>query len=198
MLFFVPELLASMLLLTESQVQPCKVLRQNIFEEVVLSGVEFQGKFFFRVAQYAVDQVVSAKQDALARFNSSNEQFSILIVEAKDRFTLWQEDPELQPCSARKAKVQRIKQMDLAKITKKIHEPGGIEIRDRRRGFRRNKNCFIAEELSEWLEKNYKLTVNDSIRLAQRMVDEKVIYHLAHKEEFVANGDFYRFYDDEL
>ncbi len=187
-----------MLLLTESQVHPCNVLRQNIFEEVLLSGVEFQGKLFFRVAQYAVDQVVSAKQDALARFSGGNEQFAILIVEAKDRFTLWQEDPELKPCSDRKAKLQRIKQVNLAKLTKKLHEPSGIEIRDRRIGFRRKKNCFIAEELSEWLEKTYKCTTNDSIRLAQRMVDEKVIYHLAHKVKFAANEDFYRFYDDEI
>ena len=187
-----------MLLLTESQVQPCNVVRQNIFEEVVLSGVEFQGKLFFRVSQYAVDQVVNAKQDALSRFSSGNERFAILIVQAKDRFTLWQEDPELKPCSARKAKAQRIKQMDLALVTKKLHEPGGIEIRDRRQGLRRKKNCFIAKELTEWLEKTYKCTANDSIRLAQRMVDEKVIYHLAHEEKFAANGDFYRFYDDEI
>ncbi len=187
-----------MLLLTESQVQPCAVVRQNIFEELFLSGVEFQGKLFFRVAQYAVDQIVTVRQDALERFSSGHGQFAILIVEAKDRLTLWQEDPELKLCSARRAKAQRIKQVDLAKVTKKIHGPGGIEIRDRRPRFRRKKDCFVAKALAEWLEKTYKLTVNDSLRLAQRMVDEKVIYPLHHKEKFAANGDFYRFYDDEV
>lgn len=187
-----------MLLLQESQVQICNVVRQNIFEEVVLTGVAFQGKLFYQVGQYASGQVSQASREALARFSQSQERFSVLIVEARDRLTLWQEDPELKPCTARRAKVQRIQQMDLAKVTRRIHGPGGVEIRDRRRGLRRQKYCFIAKEIAEWLEKTYKLTANDSVRLAQRMVDEKVMYHLAHEEKFVANGDFYRFYDDEV
>jgi len=185
-----------MLLLTESQVQPCTVLRQNIFEEVVLAGVEFQGKLFFRVAQYAIGRVANARQDALTRFSDSNEQFAILLVQAKDHLTLWQEDPELRHCSARRAKVQRIKQLDLAKMNQRLHESGELEIRDRHLNLRRQKNCFVAKELTAWLEKSYKLTVNDSIRLAQRMVDEKVIYHLKHDDVFAANSDLYRFYDD--
>ena len=187
-----------MLLLVESQVQPCPVLRQNIFEEVVLSGVEFQGKLFFRVAQYAIDRAEKAKQDALARFGEHNEQFAILVVQAKDCLTLWQEDPELKLCSNRKAKVQRIKQLDLKLVTQKLHEPGELEIRDRRRGLRRQKNCFVAKDLADRLEKIYRLTANDSLRLAQRMMDEKVIYHLGHEPEFEANNQLYRFYDDEV
>lgn len=187
-----------MLLLQESQVKPCNVVRQNIFEEVVLTGVAYQGKLFFRVGQYAPGQVNQASREAMVRVRESQERFSVLIVEARDHLTLWQEDPELKPCSSRQAKVQRIKQMDLAKIVKQVHGAGGIEIRDRRQGLRRKRACFIAKDLAEWLEKTYKLTVNDSIRLAQRLVDEKVIYHLAHKEKFAAGGDFYRFYDDEI
>jgi hypothetical protein len=188
----------AMLLLKECQVQPCTVVRQNIFEEVVLPGVSFQGKLFFCIAQYAPEQSSHASKEALARFSQHQEQFSILIVEARDRLTLWQEDPELKPCSARKAKVRRIQQMDLKKIAQRIHGPGGVEIRDRRVGLRRQKYCFVAKEISQWLSKTYNLTENDGLRLAQRMVDDKIIYSLKLKENFEANGDFYRFYDDEL
>jgi hypothetical protein len=188
-----------MLLLTESQVKTCNVLRRNIFEEVVLPGVAFQGKLFFRVSHYALGQVLQAKQDALERFIQTNEKFAILIVQAQDRLTLWQEDPELLPCSARTAKVRRIQQMDLKQLAQRLHGLGGIEIRDRRYGFglRLQKNCFIAKELSAWLSKTYGLTENDGIRLAQRMVDEKVIYTLKHQGKFEANDDLYCFYDDE-
>jgi hypothetical protein len=187
-----------MLILTESQVRPCHVLRKNIFEETVLPGAVYRGKLFFRVASYSQTLEGQAKQAALQLFARHREQLSILIVKAKTQIILLQEDPELQPCSARKAKAQRIQQINLKTLIEKLHGPSGVEIRDRRQGLRRQKYCFVAKEIAEWISRTYSLTDNDGIRLAQRMVDEKVMYHLQHQEKFAANGDYYRFYDDEL
>lgn len=187
-----------MLILTESQVQPCHVLRKNIFEETVLPGAAYQGKLFFRVASYSQALEDQAKQAAVKLFTKHREQLSILIVEAKSQFILLQEDPELQPCSARKAKARRIQQINLKVLSEKIHGPGGVEMRDRRQGLRKQKYCFVAKEIADWLTKTYDLTDNDGVRLAQRLIDEKVIYHLQHHENFEANGDYYRFYDDEV
>ncbi len=187
-----------MLILQSSQVEPCPVLRKNIFEEVLLPGLSYQGKLFFRVARYSQPLKSQATQTAKKLLAQGQDNFSILLVSAKDQITVWQEDPELLPCSAKQAKIKRIQQMDLAKIVKRMHGTDGLAMRDRRQGLRRQKYCFIAKEMAKWLSKTYHLTDNDGIRLAQRMLDAKLMYNLGHREVFKANGDFYRFYDDEI
>lgn len=187
-----------MLILQSSQVQTCPVLRKNIFDEILLPGLSYQGKLFFRVAQYSQSLEHKAMQAARQLFGQGQNSFSVLMVSTKDQITIWQEDPELVPCSAKQAKVKRIQQMNLDKVVSKIHASQDIEMRDRRQGLRRHKYCFIAKEITEWLSKNYNLTDNDGIRLAQRLVDEKMMYNLGSQTVFEANGDFYRFYADEV
>lgn len=122
----------------------------------------------------------------------------VVILQTQEKLTLWLEDPELEACDMERSNTQRIKQIDLKELAQKIHAPGGVEIKDRRQGLRRQKYCFIAKDITKWLCEKYGFTARDCTRLAQRMINEKVIYHLGHKEKFESNGDFYRFYDDEL
>lgn len=187
-----------MLILKATQVETCPVLRKNIFDEILLPGLSFQGKLFFRVAQYAQPLDSQAKQAARRLVAQGQSHFSVLLVSAKDQITVWQEDPELILCSAERARFKRIQQIDLEQIVVKIHGINGLEMRSCLKGLRRQNSCFLAKEIVEWLSKVYQLTDDDSIRLAQRMINEKVIYNLEHHKNFKSNRDFYRFYDDEL
>lgn len=186
-----------MLILEETQVQTCAVLRKNIFDEILLPGLHYKGKLFFQVARYSQSLENQAMQTARKLFAEGQSNFSVLLVSAKEQITVWQEDPELIPCSSRTAKAKRIQQIDLGQVAERIHGADGVPMRDRRRGLKRQKYCFVAKEMADWLSKSYSLTENDGIRLAQRMIDEKVIYNLNHHTVFRADGEFYRFYDDE-
>lgn len=187
-----------MLILSKTQVQFRKVIRKNIFEQVALQGIDYRGRLFFGLSKYKAEQLEIAKKEALNLFNEHQEQLLVIILQSENKLTLWLEDPELKGCDIKQSNSQRIKQINLVEISQEIHAPGGIEFKDRRRGLRRKKYCFLAKDMTKWFCEHYGFMAEDCTRLAQRMMDEKVIYSLQGKVKFESNDDFYRFYDDEI
>ncbi len=188
-----------MLLLTDTQVQPCRVIRRNIFEEIVLPGLAYRDRLFFRVGQYSLELAAEARQQALAVFQEAKETFLVLVVRIEDQWTLWLEDPELQYCSAVQAKAKRVEQIDLVALTQRIRGCRGLlEIRDRRIGLKLNKRCFRADQLLDCLVEQYELPRKEAMRLGQRLINERHIYHLDHSKNLQDGKALYRFYEDEL
>lgn len=188
-----------MLLLTDTQVQPCQVIRRNIFEEIVLPGLAYRDRLFFRVGQYSLGLEAEARQQAIAVFQDGKEAFLVVVVRIQDQWTLWQEDPELQRCCPLQAKAKRVEQTDLVALTQQIRRcKGMLEIRDRRVGLKLNKRCFRADQLLDCFVEQYDLPRKDAMRLGQRLINEQHIYHLGHSKIFQDSKTLYRFYEDEL
>ena len=51
-----------MLILSETQIQFQKVIRNNIFEQVALTGLSYCGRLFFQVSSYKGEQLAPAKK----------------------------------------------------------------------------------------------------------------------------------------
>jgi hypothetical protein len=73
----------------------------------------------------------------------------------------------------------------------------GIEIKDRKYRLTTYHQCFIASEVVQCMEKKYILSKSEAIRLAQELIDLKIIHHVTDNHEFKNDYLFYRFYIDE-
>ncbi len=187
-----------MLLLQETQIEPCRVMRHNIFDEMVLNGVSYQDKLFFQVASYSLEREANARQTALQKLKETKENLLVLIVRCRTQWTVWQEDPELTPCSQERFQRLQIAQINLERLSQDLHLSRDFRIGDRRQGLKRYKSCFQGHDLLAWLQRHYQLTPEESQALAQRLIDEKLMYQLHHQETFTADHQLYRFYLDEL
>ena len=86
---------------------------------------------------------------------------------------------------------------DLQNVVAKMRNVGGVKIKDRRHLFKIHSNCFVGSEAVEWMVEKLNISREQAIQLGQRLMDEKIIYHVVHKESFQNANFFYRFYWDD-
>lgn len=85
----------------------------------------------------------------------------------------------------------------IRKVVNDLRGKEGIEIQDRKYRLTTYKQCFVASEVVEWMEKRYILSKSEAIRLGQELIDLKIIHHVSDEHDFQDGYFFYRFYSDE-
>ncbi len=86
---------------------------------------------------------------------------------------------------------------EIKELVKNIQGKNGVEIRDRRYRLNTYHNCFVGQELVDWLMKNYGYIREEAIELGQILIEKKIIHHVTDQHPFMDEYLFYRFYADE-
>ena len=73
----------------------------------------------------------------------------------------------------------------------------GIEIKDRRYGFKVYRKAFLGSEAVNWLIQQEKATRAEAIAIGQLMIEQNLIHHVLDEHNFKDEPLFYRFYIDE-
>jgi hypothetical protein len=74
---------------------------------------------------------------------------------------------------------------------------GGVEIKNRTFRLKSYPCCFKGNDAVDFIVKTKKVSVNDAIKIGNRMIREKIFHHV-HDEHLLENSRlFYRFYADE-
>lgn len=83
------------------------------------------------------------------------------------------------------------------KITEEMRGENGVEIKDRRFGFKVFPKVFLGSDAVDWLVKHEKATRDEAIIIGQLMIEQRIIHHVLDEHDFKDEPLFYRFYRDE-
>jgi hypothetical protein len=67
-----------------------------------------------------------------------------------------------------------------------------LDISDRSYRLKKFRQCFLANEATEWLGKQYKLSEVQSIAIGTALQNLGLVYHVAHEQMFANEGFFFR------
>jgi hypothetical protein len=67
-----------------------------------------------------------------------------------------------------------------------------LDISDRSYRLKQYRQCFLANEATEWLCKKYKLSDLQSVAIGNALQDLGLLYHVAHEQTFANEGLFFR------
>ncbi|MFP4132986.1 MAG: DEP domain-containing protein [Halothece sp.] len=190
-----------MLLLSANQVQYCQVARKDQTGKVeVIPGIAYYGKFFVRGEIFSLSQKNRAIAYSRQRFSEYQEQVYILLVEEKDRLTLWYENSEVTPLSSENNQyfTDFISTIDLNQLVFKMRSKEGVKRTNRRRGFRTFRKCFSGREAVNWLQQYLQISREDAIRLGERLLNHNLLSPLTiNVKSFQDRELLYRFTADE-
>ena len=116
----------------------------------------------------------------------------------RDDYFFYQFRGELGLKDASKTELQaKLEKIDLGSLVKKMREPNGLEIKDRRFRLQVYVDCFVGSEAVDWMTQTQNLTRLEAVALGQLLVDRKIIHHVVDEQAFRDEYFFYRFYADE-
>ena len=186
-----------MLLLKENQVEPCQVVRQKAGKRQTLPGLAYQNKLFRRLKQFPNNENQAAVDLARQVYHKTDGKNLVLVVTEEIIHSVWCEDRALGRSNDLAFDQDPVRQMDLEALVMRMRNVGGIGIRDRRYNLKNYPRCFVGQEASAWFIETLNLSAEDAVRLGQRLVDERWIYHVTHDHGFQDAELFYRFYWDD-
>ena len=186
-----------MLILGESQVEPCRVIKPDAGKLKALPGVVYQNKLFRRLKQFPGPDNATAVNLARQVYNKTSGQNLVLVVEEEIIHSVWCEDRSLKRSNAPNGPQDFIQQLELEKVVMQMRNIGGVAIKDRRYNLKSYPRCFVGKEASAWFAETFDLSSEDAVRLGQRLIDERWIYHVAQEHGFKDAELFYRFFWDD-
>ncbi len=86
---------------------------------------------------------------------------------------------------------------DLEQLVIQMRGADGVIIQDRLYNLKIYPNCFVGAEAVQWFMSNLGLTLNEAVRVGQRLLKRGVIHHVVDEQDFKNDYLFYRFYVDE-
>lgn len=86
---------------------------------------------------------------------------------------------------------------DLKQLVIQMRSAAGVSIKDRRHNLTTYRKCFVGSEAVQWLIGNLGLTLNEAVRVGQRLLKRGIIHHVVDEQDFKNDYLFYRFYADE-
>jgi len=86
---------------------------------------------------------------------------------------------------------------DFEAIVTAMRGDNGIEIKDRRYGFKIYRKTFLGSEAVEWLMEHERATRVEAIAIGQLMIEQQIVRHVLEEHIFKDEPLFYRFYLDE-
>lgn len=82
-------------------------------------------------------------------------------------------------------------------LVNQMRASGGLDIKNRTYRLQNYPLCFVGKEAVEWMRSKYSISTPEAIKLGQKLIDEKIIHHVADDHEFKNAELFFRFYIDE-
>lgn len=190
-----------MLLLSAKQVQYCQVAKRDPTGKVeVIPGISYYGKVFVRGEIFPLSQRNRAIEYSRQKFSEYKEKVYILLVEEKDRLTLWYENSEVTELSSSNNEyfTDFIATIDLTQLVFKMRGKQGVPRKKRRRGFRTFRESFSGREAVNWLQQYLQISREDAIRLGERLLDNYFLSPLTINIRSFQDGEvLYRFTADE-
>jgi hypothetical protein len=183
-----------MLVLKEELVQFQKAIDLEIKSPFPFMGIFYQNQLFQPLKNFPKDELVLAEN--FTRELSAKSDRLCLLVEEKEKYSIWQASPRIKFYNADHADLW-IDRVDLNILVRKMRDIGGIKVKDRRYHLRVYPRCFIGSEAVEWMKQQLPMTVEECVKLGQRLIDAKLIHHVTNDREFQDGYFFYRFYWDE-
>jgi Domain found in Dishevelled, Egl-10, and Pleckstrin (DEP) len=185
-------------ILNKKQVQYCQLVRSEGGKEIGLSGLAYQNKLFVQVASYEKDRASEAVSYARAEFLTQKGLVEFLVIEEEIQYTVWSQDNRVKIKQEKKPNPDDIVfTIDLKQLVSEMRNVGGIKIRDRRYGLKVYPRCFVGSEVVEWISEKLNISKEVSIKIGQRLINEKWIHHVVDEQPFKDGYFFYRFYYDE-
>lgn len=86
---------------------------------------------------------------------------------------------------------------EIQDLISEMRGPSGVDIRDRRFGLHRYRQCFIGSEAVQWFTQHQLASREEAVRLGQILVERGIIHHVTDEHNFKDAYLFYRFYKDE-
>lgn len=189
-----------MFLLQCNQVQSYQVARPTETGVAIVPGLLYQGKLFHQLEDSPYYSQEDALRAARKHFHTTGEKLALIVLEAKQQWTFWEEDPMLclYEAISDDTKQQVVQTMNLEKLVQQLRDRSGVEVSDRFVWHKRYKRVVLGRDIVSWLSQNYLMSQALAIKIGQRLIDERHIYHVTHSPEFKDNQSLYRFYADEL
>jgi len=104
-------------------------------------------------------------------------------------------EPTVSPDSPAASSI--LPELDLSSLAAQMRGPDGVEIRDRRYGFKTYTRSFVGSEATAWLMRTQRATRDSAVQLGQRLLDQGWFHHVTDDHSFKDEYLFYRFYADE-
>lgn len=185
-----------MQILNNQQVSYCNIARDNMGEQEYLPGISFQDKVYTKNNFFPLSNKEDAIEYCKQKYLASRGSTSYILVQDTIGLTVWCEDKSAK-ILGEEDPLEIIRQIDLEDLVSKMRSVGGIKIKDRRYNIKVYKQCVVGSEVCQYLTNALELSIEQAIKLGQRLVDEKWIHHVADQHDFKNEHLFYRFYWDE-
>lgn len=188
-----------MLILQETQVEPCRVVKRKAGKLHAFPGVMYNNKLFRRLKQFPGPDVSGALSMARRIHRETSGKYLVLVVAEEVIHSVWGEERGLfRTTTELVPENDPIYQLELEELVSRMRDVNGVLIKDRRYKLKTYPRCFLGTEAQAWLMENFGLPAEGALRLGQRLIDERWIHHVTHEHDFEDAELFYRFYwDDE-
>ncbi len=186
-----------MQILENEQVCYCNVISQKNNQIVNLPGVFYKNKLFCKDKFFLKAQKREALGYGKQKFLQGKGKIMYLLLEDTTGLTIWIEDSNLK-LSKQQAVLDFVNTLNIKEVVARMRSTKGVDIKDRRYRLISYPKCFIGSEAVDWMIHNLNLSVEQSVRLGQRLIDENFIHHVTDEHPFVNDFFFYRFYWDEI
>jgi ketosteroid isomerase-like protein len=177
-----------------NQVKLCQVIDSNSQK---VPALLYQGKLFQQIAAYPKERSQDAMKKGKEEFLARKGQVLILIVEGEKGLTIWFQNDQLKLPVKKEKPRDILTEIKLEKLIEEMRSHEGIETKNRFYNIKKYPRCFVGSEAIEWMINKYKISVEDAIKLGQKLIDDQWIHHVTDDHQFENGNLFYRFYTDE-
>ncbi len=186
-----------MQILENEQVCYCNVISQNNNQIFNLPGVFYKNKLFCKDKFFFKEQKREALEYGKQKFLKGKGKIMYLLLEDTTGLTVWIEAPNLK-LSQQRAFLDIVNTLNIKEVVARMRSQQGISIKARRYRLVSYSKCFVGSEAVGWMIENLNLSMEQAVRLGQRLIDEKFIHHVTDEHPFINDFFFYRFYWDEM
>lgn len=74
-----------------------------------------------------------------------------------------------------------------------MQSPQGVQISDRKKGWRTYSRCFVGSEAVQWLMVSYKLTRLQAVQLGRKLMNSGYLRHVSYDQVFTDADYLYQF-----
>ncbi len=185
-----------MIILTSEKVNYCNLIRQAQDKTEYLPGVSYREKLYVKDANFSREDKAKALELCRNKFLATKEKFAYLIVQDSLGYIVWKKEEKVEIAS--KILIHDlVEEIDIDELVAKMRNVGGIAIKDRTHSLKKYPKTFIGSETVEWFQEILELSLDEAIRLGQKLIDQKIIHHVVDQHQFENEFLFYRFYWDE-
>lgn len=185
-----------MIILTSEQVNYCNLIKQAHNLKKNLPGISYREKLYVKDAYFPLKDKATALEFCRNKFLTTKEKFAYLIVEDSLGYTIWRKEDNVK-ISSKILIHDIVEDIDVDRLVSKMRNVGGIAIKNRTHSFKKYPKTFVGSEAVDWFQEILELSIDEAIRLGQKLIDKKIIHHVVDQHQFENEFLFYRFYWDE-